>query len=76
MMKTIVIVTKKIRLQKGLTCQQVADKCGISNAEVSRIENGLRDPSIRTLFAISQALEVEFEDTYEFRYIEKNPQSG
>lgn len=75
-MKEIVVITKKIRMQKGLTCQQVADRCGISNAEVNRIENGQRDPTIKTLFAISQALGVALEDTYEIREIVKNPQSG
>ncbi|HEX3016395.1 MAG TPA: helix-turn-helix transcriptional regulator [Caproicibacter sp.] len=70
-MKKIIVRTREIRLNKGLTCQQVADRCGISKAAVNRIENGTRDPGINTLFAISQALDVEFEEVYKIIDVEE-----
>ncbi|CAM3302269.1 MULTISPECIES: helix-turn-helix domain-containing protein [Paenibacillus] len=34
---------RKLREQKGLSLNQLATKSGVSNAQISRIENGLRD---------------------------------
>lgn len=64
-MADIKVKIKEIRMQKGLTCQQVADKSGLSKVEVNRIENGKRDPTLKNLFRISEALDVRFEEVYE-----------
>lgn len=37
------------RLQKGLTQEQLADKCGTNKAYISRIENNIKDVRISTL---------------------------
>jgi transcriptional regulator with XRE-family HTH domain len=36
---------KTLRLQQGLTTRQLAQALEISQAQISRIENGLRQPS-------------------------------
>ncbi len=37
------------RLQKGLTQQQLADKCGTTKSYISRIENNIKEVRISTL---------------------------
>ena len=49
---------KELRRQRGQSARVLADQSGISAAMVSRIENGLVSPSIGTLEALAQALEV------------------
>jgi transcriptional regulator with XRE-family HTH domain len=70
-MKLFRLRIKEIRKSKGLTCQYIADRAGISKVEVNRIERGLRDPKTQVLFRISQALDVPFEEIYEVIDAEK-----
>lgn len=49
---------KDLRRQRGHSARSLADQSGISAAMVSRIENGLVSPSIGTLAALAEALEV------------------
>ena len=44
---------------RGLTQQQLADKCGIQRAYLAEIETGRKSGSIKTLKTIAAALEVE-----------------
>jgi ribosome-binding protein aMBF1 (putative translation factor) len=37
------------RLEKGLTQEQLADKCGTNKAYISRVENDIKDVRISTL---------------------------
>ena len=37
------------RLEKGLTQEQLADKCGTNKAYISRVENNIKDVRISTL---------------------------
>lgn len=48
----------RLRLDKGLTQQQLADKAGISRPALGRIERGIVGPRGRTLSALADALEV------------------
>lgn len=50
---------KAVREQKGLSLQQLAEKCGFSSALLSQIENHLVSPPLGTLIKISRALEIE-----------------
>lgn len=50
-----------MRAYRGLTLQQVADACGITNAYVSQIEKGKRSMSTAVLKRISEALQVDVE---------------
>lgn len=51
-------ILKSIRLEKGWTQQYVADKLGITKGSYSNIENGVRDPSLKTAIKISKLLQV------------------
>ena len=49
---------KELRQSRGQSARWLADQSGIPAAMVSRIENGLVSPSIGTLAALAEALEV------------------
>ncbi|WP_432326651.1 helix-turn-helix domain-containing protein [Mucilaginibacter sp. P25] len=42
-------VLKEARLSRGLTQEQLAEKCGTTKAYISKIENNLKDVRISTL---------------------------
>jgi transcriptional regulator with XRE-family HTH domain len=46
------------RLQRRLTLQDVANRCGLSVGMLSKVENGQISPSLRTLGQLSRALET------------------
>ena len=48
----------RIRREKGLTQEQLAELSGLSQQYISGLENGLRNPTILTLYELAQALEV------------------
>jgi len=48
----------RIRREKGLTQEQVEERSGFSQQYISGLENGLRNPTIVTLFELAQALGV------------------
>ncbi len=52
-----------LRNERGMSQRELADKSGISNTEISRIEAGKRlRPSPDTLRSFSKALNVEYSD--------------
>ena len=53
---------KQLRLEKGLTQQQLADKIGVKQKDVSRWENGTYNPKLDKLQLIAKALECEITD--------------
>lgn len=53
---------KRLREEKGMTIQQLAIAAGISGAQISRIENGLRGiPKPATLRKIAEATGTSYE---------------
>ncbi|MEV2909756.1 helix-turn-helix transcriptional regulator [Paenibacillus larvae] len=57
---------KRQREEKGLTINQLASISGISNAQISRIETGLRNtPKPETIKKLSDALETNYEEMME-----------
>jgi len=50
--------TRALRLQQGLTVADLAAKSGLSGGMLSKIENGQASPSLTTLQALAQALQV------------------
>ncbi len=50
---------KRIRLEKGLTQELFAERSGFTQQYLSDLERGRRNPTIVTLFELSQALGVE-----------------
>lgn len=57
---------RRLREQKGLSIQQLAAHAGISGAQISRIENGIRGvPKPATLRKISEAVGIGYEELME-----------
>ena len=44
------------RLREGLTQNELSEKSGISQADISRLENGTRNPSLALLKRLAEAL--------------------
>ncbi len=43
------VLLQEARLEKGMTQQQLADKCGTNKSYISRIENNIKDVRLSTL---------------------------
>jgi len=50
--------TARIRKEKGLTQEALAEKSGLSQQYISGLENGQRNPTIVTLYELATALGV------------------
>lgn len=48
----------RLRRRAGMTQEALAAKCGFSQQYISGLEQGKRNPTVVTLFEISQALGV------------------
>lgn len=53
---------KDIRENKGMTQQQVSDICDFEKSTVSRIEAGRTNLTIKNLYKISMALDVQMKE--------------
>lgn len=49
---------KRIRLAKGLTQEQLAEKSGFSQQYISGLEKGQRNPTIISLYELARSLGV------------------
>lgn len=56
---------KKLRKQKGLTQEQLADKVRVTVTYIGFIEQGQRNPSINTADKIARILGVKLSDLFE-----------
>lgn len=52
----------RIRQEKQLTQEQVAERSGFSQQYISSLENGRRNPTVITLYELSRALGVSHID--------------
>ena len=62
---------KELRVQKGLTQEELADRTELSKGFISQVERDLTSPSIATLMDILQALGTDLKD---FFYVEPEEQ--
>ncbi len=53
---------KETRTLLGISQQELADKCDFEKSNMSRIESGRCNLTLKTLFKISNALEVKLKD--------------
>lgn len=51
---------KELRIKKGMTQEELADKTEVTARTIQRIENGDVDPRVYTLQMIAKALEVDY----------------
>lgn len=52
---------RRIRQERGLTLKQLGDMVGVNEAYIRAYETGRRNPKIKSLEAIAQALAVNVE---------------
>lgn len=50
---------KNARIRKNITAQELASRCNFEKSTMSRLEAGNTNPTIFTLYKISQALGLE-----------------
>ena len=48
----------RLRKESGLTQEQLAERCGLSQQYLSKLERGKRNPTVVTLYEIAQGLGV------------------
>lgn len=53
---------KKIRTQKGITQDELATKCGVSQQAVCNYEAGIREPSLYTLKRLASVLDCTVDE--------------
>jgi DNA-binding XRE family transcriptional regulator len=47
----------RLRIQRGLTQQQLAERVGTTQSTIARLESGVGNPSINTLKRVAEALD-------------------
>ena len=52
----------RIRKEQGLTQEQLAERCGMSQQYLSKLEQGRRNPTLVTVYEIATALGVSHMD--------------
>lgn len=57
---------KYLRRLRNLTQAHLAEKAGLSVNYISQIETGVASPTLKTLLTISQALNVEIKEFFNF----------
>lgn len=57
---------RKVRKQRGLTQEKLAELAGIDYSYVNLIENGRRNPSLKVMAKLSRILGVRLEDLLHF----------
>jgi ribosome-binding protein aMBF1 (putative translation factor) len=55
----IAVQVMELREKHGLTQAQLAERCGIAQADISRIERGATSPTARTLQRLAEALHAD-----------------
>jgi len=51
---------KRVRLLKGLTQEELAERSGFSQQYISGVEQGIRNPTIVTIYELSSSLGVQY----------------
>lgn len=57
---------QKVRRQKGLTQEKLAEKIGVSTTWIGYIETGYRRPNLKLIYKIANALEIKVKDIFPF----------
>jgi transcriptional regulator with XRE-family HTH domain len=58
---------RTIRLAKGFTQEQLANELGVEISQISRIERGVINTSMTTIYEISKILKINISDLFEFK---------
>ncbi|MFA9466609.1 MAG: helix-turn-helix transcriptional regulator [Velocimicrobium sp.] len=57
---------KKLRLDKEITQQQLADKVGVTNRTIIALEKGHYNPTVLLAYRIAKVFHLTIEDVFEF----------
>ncbi|WP_158616103.1 helix-turn-helix domain-containing protein [Flavobacterium sp. RSP46] len=57
---------RQLRLAKGFTQEQLANELGVEISQISRIERGIVNTSVTTLYAISKTLKIDVSELFVF----------
>lgn len=61
--KVLGLIIKDIRIKKtGLSCSKLANEYGLDRGNLNRVENGLVDSKISTIWKASEALGLKFSE--------------
>ena len=67
-LKNIGARIKEIRESKGISQQSLADACNFEKSNMSRIEAGRTNLTVRTLYKISQALGIKLSELVDVKH--------
>ena len=59
---------RKIRLAKGISQEDLADKADLTLNQVGRIERGVINTSISMVYSLAAALEIDPPDLFQFKF--------
>lgn len=61
--ETVIVgyLIKQRRVRAGLTQKELAQICGIDQSDISKIEKGIANPSVRTLIRIANGLDSKLD---------------
>lgn len=57
---------RNLRIEKGFTQERLANELGVEISQISRIERGVINTSITTLYSISKILKIESSELFNF----------
>lgn len=73
--KVLGLIIKDIRIKKtGLSCSKLANEYGLDRGNLNRVENGLVDSKISTIWKASEALGLKFSEVA--KILEENLPQG
>jgi putative transcriptional regulator len=64
LIKDLGVRIRQLRTKKGWTQNQLAEACSFQKASMSKIESGQSNPTVRTLYKISKAMDVPIRDLF------------
>lgn len=53
---------RNVRIDKGLTMREVADRCGMEENNYGRFEKAQTNPTFKSLLMICEVLEIELKE--------------
>ncbi|MEN9702128.1 MAG: hypothetical protein RIR55_1470 [Bacteroidota bacterium] len=60
---------KEIRVKKKMTQLELASKIGIDDSSLRRIESGKTNPTLKTIYRIASAFEIEVTEIFSFTIV-------
>ena len=60
---------RSLRIEKGLSQEDLANEAEVPLSQIGRIERGENNPTISTLYVISEALGIELKKLVDFKIV-------